>query len=50
MGRALEFSDGPRTTRLLMAVMQAFGVNVETLGDLKDESSRGALPGVLRAL
>lgn len=50
MGRALEFSDGPRTTRLLMAVLQAFGVNVETLGDLKDESSRSALPGVLRSV
>ncbi|MFO0595218.1 MAG: DUF1552 domain-containing protein [Myxococcaceae bacterium] len=48
-GKLIETTQGDRTTRLLLAVMQAFGVSgVETLGDLTDASSRGALPGVLR--
>lgn len=48
-GRVLEFTNGERHTRLLMSVMNAFGVTGrETLGDLVDDSSRGVLNGVLR--
>lgn len=48
-GRVLELSGGERHTRLLLAVMEAFGVTGHvTLGDCVDDSSRGALSGVLR--
>ncbi|MFT3712407.1 MAG: DUF1552 domain-containing protein [Archangium sp.] len=48
-GKVLEFTSGERHTRLLLSVMEAFGVSGHsTLGDLTDDSSRGVLPGVLR--
>jgi hypothetical protein len=47
--RVLEVTGGERHTRLLLSVMEAFGVTGHaTLGDLTDDSSRGLLPGVLR--
>lgn len=46
----LELTEGHRTTRLLLSVMQAMGVTPPPyLGDLSDESSRGALPGAGRS-
>jgi hypothetical protein len=47
-GRLLE-APGHRTMRLLLSVLHAFGLDdVQTLGDLRDESSRGPLPGISR--
>jgi hypothetical protein len=49
-GRLLELTSGERHTRLLLSVLEAFGVpGHQTLGDLTDDSSRGVLDGVLRS-
>lgn len=45
----LELTEPHRTTRLLLSAAAAMGLeNLETLGDLVDETSRGVLPGASR--